>query len=97
MPPPRLDFSAKARKDLLRIAAYIAKHASPEVASRFVFGLEEQCHRLLMAPGMGTPYPGRMGIRKVATGNYKIIYRVIGTTILVLRIWDGRRGSEPRL
>ena len=97
MVPPRLDFSARARKDLHHIAAYIARHATPEVASRFVFSLEEQCYRLLVAPGMGAPYPGRIGIKKVASGNYKIIYRVMGTTVLVLRVWDGRRGSEPQL
>jgi plasmid stabilization system protein ParE len=90
----QLDFSPRARIDLLRIAAYIASEASPEVAARFISNLEEYCRRIVLAPGMGTPYPGRLGVRKVAVENYKIIYRVLETHILILRVWDARRGRE---
>jgi plasmid stabilization system protein ParE len=92
----RLEFSRRARADLQQIAAYIAAHAGREVAGRFILDLENECLRLLVAPGMGKPYPFRPGIRKLNLGNYKIIYRANDLSVLILRIWDGRRGTEPK-
>jgi plasmid stabilization system protein ParE len=96
MPVRRLDFSVKARTDFQAIAAYIAREATPQIAARFVLGMEKQCSRLLLAPGMGAPYPNRPGVRKLNAGSYKIIYRPTETGVLILRVWDGRRGAEAR-
>ena len=95
--PLRLEISRLARSDFRRIAAYLSKEAGHEVAARFVLHLENRCREIPPAPGMGTPYPGRSGVRKVIEGNYKIIYRTTDSAIIILRIWDGRRGSEARL
>ncbi len=46
---------------------------------------------------MGAPYRGRPQFRKVNEGPYKIFYRAFPQKIVILRIWDGRRGSDPKL
>ena len=37
----------------------------------------------------------QLGIRKLNEGTYKIFYRTTPTYVVILRIWDGRRGHDP--
>jgi len=46
---------------------------------------------------MGAPYLDRVGIRKINEGAYKILYHATKTHVVILRIWDGRRGHDPHL
>ncbi len=46
---------------------------------------------------MGKPYGRKSGIRKINEGPDKIFYRVTDSEIIILRLWDGRRGTEPYL
>jgi plasmid stabilization system protein ParE len=57
----------------------------------------QRCRVAIDAPGAGVPFPTRDGVRKLLEGPYQIYYEVEEGGIVILRIWDGRRGSELRL
>jgi plasmid stabilization system protein ParE len=94
--PLDFEISDRAIKDIEAISVYIAKQNRDSlVAERFALRLLDRCFQLKDAPKMGTPYLERPGFRKVNEGAYKIIYQITNTHIVVLRIWDGRRGQAP--
>jgi len=91
-----LEIRPRAQGDLRSIVLYIAKRNSDfVVAQRFGQRLLDRCEDLLKAPGMGSLYEARPGVRKLGEGAYKIFYRVTNSKVIVLRIWDGRREKDP--
>jgi plasmid stabilization system protein ParE len=96
MTPLKLVFHPRARRDLRSIAQYITLRERDRLpADRLMQRIFERCAALARAPGMGSRYVARPGVRKLVEGNYKIFYRADETTIVILRVWDGRRGSGP--
>jgi plasmid stabilization system protein ParE len=94
----RLKIQDPALKDLARITGYIARQNKDwTVARRFGRRLVERCIELRNAPGAGAPSAFGPEVRKINEGAYKIYYRVENGRVSILRIWDGRRGIEPRL
>jgi plasmid stabilization system protein ParE len=94
----KFEIRARALRDLRAIALFIATQTGESLtAQRFAQRLLDQCARLADIPGMGTPYAPRSGIRKLNVGAHKIFYQVTSTKVIVLRIWDGRRGHDPFL
>jgi plasmid stabilization system protein ParE len=91
-----LEIRTRARRDLRSITLHIGERSGDFiVAQRFAQRLLDRCRDLLEAPGMGAPYERRPGVRKLNEGAYKIFYRATESKVIVLRIWDGRRGNEP--
>jgi len=96
--PLKLEIRTRAQRDLRAVVLYIAKQNGDfVVAERFGQRLLDRCAGLLLAPGKGTPYRPRSGIRKLNEGVYKIFYQVTKTHVVILRIWDGRRGHDPHI
>ena len=96
--PLDLKIRDRAISDLEKIAVYIAKRTRDSlVAEQFTRRLLDRCAKLIDAPKMGTPYLERPGLRKINEGAYKIFYQVTKTHVVILRIWDGRRGHDPKL
>jgi plasmid stabilization system protein ParE len=96
--PLRLKIRRRARQDVLDIIEYIAtRNGDYVVARQFAQRLLDRCYELTKAPGAGSPSALLSGMRKINEGAYKIYYRKDDGTIVILRIWDGRRGQEPRL
>jgi plasmid stabilization system protein ParE len=96
--PLLLKFRERARRDLLEIVDYIAaRNGDYEVARQFGRHLVERRDELRRAPGADSPSALLLGIRKINEGAYKIYYRKEDSKIVILRIWDGRRGRNPRL
>lgn len=92
----RLDIRERARRDLLEIIRFIAlRNQDFVLAERVGQRLLDRCEEIAKAPGMGTPYLPRAGVRKLNEGPYKIFYIVSATAVIVLRIWDGRRENNP--
>jgi plasmid stabilization system protein ParE len=85
--PPRLEFRPFAIRDLDRIVEYIARQNR----------LMDRCEGLLRAPGSGALAGIEPNVRKIVEGAYKIYYRREADKIVILRIWDGRRGTNPRI
>jgi plasmid stabilization system protein ParE len=93
-----LEISARARRDLRAIVLFIAKrNRDLTVAERFGQRLLDRYANLINAPKMGSPYLERTGVRKINEGAYKILYRVTDKKVIVMRIWDGRRGRDPKI
>jgi plasmid stabilization system protein ParE len=96
--PLKLEIRARAHGDLRAIVLYIAKQNGDFViAERFGMRLLDCCESLLSAPHKGTPYRPRPNIRKLNEGAYKIFYQVAKNLVVILRIWDGRRGHDPKV
>lgn len=87
----QVNFSPKARQDLLEIGDYIAKDNRAN-ARRFVGQLVAQCQRIGDAP-LG--YAGREdlapGLRMAALGRYVIFFRVIDDAVRIERVLHGAR------
>ncbi len=83
--PLRLAIRRRAERDILRIVDYVArKNRSPVEAQRLGTRLVASCERILTAPHMGAPSALAPDARKVNERQ-----------VIILRIWDGRRGSDP--
>ena len=93
----RLEFSSRAEHDLENILDYIAGEAGTETAWRCGLKIREKCLQICSAPGMGKRHPIYPKIRKINVGSYKIFYREEQDHIIIHRIWDGRRDSQPNL
>jgi len=80
-------------RDLEAIARYISHLNSPEVAARFGTQLVEKSlslssfpERGRMVPEVGEPY------REIIFRSYRIVYRLRGNTVEVIRFWHAARG-----
>jgi len=93
----RLEFSSRAESDLEAIMDYLAQEAGPETALRYGQKIREECCKVCAAPGMGKRHPIHFRIRKIIVGPHKIFYREDPGRIVIHRIWDGRRGTNPKL
>jgi plasmid stabilization system protein ParE len=93
-----IEVSQLARRDLRAILLYIARqNGDLIIASRLEQKFAERFTRLARAPGSGAPHHGKLGVRKIVEGPYRIYYRPGESTLVILRIWDGRRGHDPLL
>jgi plasmid stabilization system protein ParE len=92
-----LYYSQSFRRDIARLTGYLTKAAGEQTANAFAIRLKTRCEGLPHAPGKGTPYGRRQDVCKINEGPYKIFYRVTDSEIVILRLWDGRRGTEPYL
>ena len=88
----RLRWTARARKDLLEIAGYIARD-DPAAARRWVERLRDRARRAAELPMSGRVVPeiGRPDIREVFVRNYRIVYRVLEVEVHVLTVFEGHR------
>jgi plasmid stabilization system protein ParE len=95
--PLKLYYSRSFGRDIVRLTRYISDARDPQTATAVTIRLKARCEALLFAPRMGAPYSRLPGIRKINEGPYKIFYRVTEDQVIILRLWDGRRGTEPKL
>jgi len=92
----KLEIRTRAQRDIRAIVLYIAKQNGDFViAERFGQHLVDRCESLLSAPSKGTPHMPQTRLRKLNDGAYKIFYQITKTHVVILRIWDGRRGRDP--
>lgn len=91
-----------AVRDLEDIDDYISEHDSSERADYVLSMIEEQLLNLADLPARGT-YPkelASLGIREyreVFFKPYRIIYRIVGNSIYVYIVADGRRDMQALL
>ena len=91
----RVEFTDKARHDLLAIADYIAQF-DPYRALTFTRELRHKCNGLAEFPERFplTQRYASKGVRQRVHGNYLIFYRIESDKIIVLHIIHGARGVE---
>jgi toxin ParE1/3/4 len=88
----RVDVSARARRDLEAIAAYIARddHAAAEA---WITRLHEVAELASVHPSAGRRVPewDDRAVREVYLRTYRVIYRVEKKRIVILRVIEGHR------
>ncbi len=82
--------------DLEEITTYLAKRASPEVASRIGNELIDRTLELGKNPFVGQKVRRRRGARKILRYSYRIYYDVNESerVVEVLRVWHGARDPK---
>jgi toxin ParE1/3/4 len=91
-----------AARDMEEIDRYICTHDSPSKTDQVLDQIEMALASLTQSPNRGA-YPKELlelGIREyrqIFFNPYRIIYRVLGHTVYVLLIADGRRDLQELL
>ncbi|MBU1207654.1 MAG: type II toxin-antitoxin system RelE/ParE family toxin [Proteobacteria bacterium] len=90
----RVDITEAAEADVAEIWEYIAQD-KPDAATAFVLRLEEQIRTLERFPErsplvtenelLGTAY------RHLLHGNYRTIFKIVGSRVIILRVLHGAR------
>ncbi len=92
-------FRPRARRDLIALYRYIAKHSGLRIAGNYIFRVEKHCLSLASFPERGTAIPGRapslrtMGFER----RVSILFRVGDERVEILRILYGGRDIGPQL
>lgn len=97
----RVLWAEAAARDLNEIVAYVAAD-SPANAERVLLKIEKRAASLADSPERGRVVPelSRFGMRawrELVVRPYRLIYRIDGSSVLVLVIFDGRRDIEDVL
>jgi plasmid stabilization system protein ParE len=96
--PLRLSFSSQAEAEFYEIVEYIARASGDWTRAELVGEqILKRCESAVVAPGSGSLYRKFEGVRKLNEGPYKLFYRADAEGVMILSIWDGRRGSDPKL
>lgn len=93
----RYVLSLRARRDIDEIWDFIARD-NPDAATRFTARLGENLGLLTRAPLMGRSAESLgQGFRRLAVGNYLVLYRTTEDHIEILRVLHGARDIESLL
>lgn len=90
----KIVWSAKARKDLLRILEYYFLRNGNILFSRKLYKKIKTDVNLLKMQGFLGRTTDYENIRVIAIWDYLIFYEVFPDTILITNIWDTRRNPE---
>lgn len=87
-------FAPQAGRDLESAVRYVARHAGAQVAERFGLQLLEKALSLARLPERGRIVP-ELGppFREIIYRSYRIVYRVSGSRVEVIRFWHAARGA----
>lgn len=94
--------TAGAEQDLAGIAAFLADREGPALAERMLDSLLDAATMLARFPEQGS-HPQELialGIREyrqIVVAPYRMIYRILGKTIFIYLIADGRRDFRSLL
>ena len=95
-----LQFLPAAVEDLDKIADYYLQLNGADSAERITDQILETVEHLERYPHLGSLHPdpvlASMEYRRIVSGNYVCVYRVIGDTVVIYRIVNGRT-DYPRL
>jgi plasmid stabilization system protein ParE len=94
MDPFTVVFAPQAERDLEAITLYLARNAEAQVAERFGNRLIDRALTLASLPNRGRVVPevGDPTIREIFFKSYRIIYRIRGEQVEVVRFWHAARG-----
>lgn len=94
--------SEDAERDIEDIYRYIAENDAPGKAERVLIALEARCRGLSESPERGNVPKELVALgiteyRETRFKPYRIIYRVMGSTVVVYCVLDGRRDMQSLL
>lgn len=88
-------FVPRAREDLRLAVRFIARQSRPEIAERIGLTLIEKALSLSRFPERGRVVPELkdLAVREIFFKSYRIVYRIRGQSVEVLRFWHAARGT----
>lgn len=91
-PKLRLEWTLRAREDLVSIADYIARD-SPKAAELWVAKLVAAAESCVDTPGVGRRVPElkRADLLELIVGNYRLVFRATDRYVQVLTVFEGHR------
>ncbi len=91
-----LRWTDRARRDLCDIRDYISRRES-EAASRFVEAILRRSVILEEQPRLGRRVPelNNDDIRELIHGNYRIVYKLAGSEVHILTVFEGHMLLDP--
>jgi addiction module RelE/StbE family toxin len=97
----RVEWTEVARRDLEEIVDHVSKDR-PVAALRLLDLIEEKASSLSSLPLRGRlpPELGRFEVRhyrELVIPPYRLIYRLLGDSVFILGVFDGRRNLEDLL
>jgi toxin ParE1/3/4 len=101
-----MDFSIlilpEAEDDIIDIYNYVTNHDSSGSADKLLDSLEMKCASLNSAPERGHSVPeleriNATGFREIHFKPYRIIYQIVGDSIFIHAVLDGRRDLRELL
>jgi len=97
----KLEILAPARSEMHEIARLHLELVGPVSARMITDKIKHSLENLTTHPHMGATFPDselkREGYRKLICGNYLYVYRLIGETVFVYHIIDGRTNYQRLL
>ncbi len=97
----RVEWAAAARHDLISILDYLSQR-EPEAAASALERLEKRAAALEVSPRRGRVVPELLRLqirdyREIIVSPYRLLYRVKGSRVGVLGVFDARRNLEDIL
>lgn len=88
----RVVWTPLARTDALEYAALIAAD-NPHAAAQWLEAATAKAEQLGRFPALGRVVPefGRNELREVFVGTHRMVYRAVGKTVQIIRLWHGSR------
>ena len=88
-------FVPRARDDLRSIVQFIARRNSSEIAERIGMDLITKALSLSTFPERGRIVPELKNpqVREIFYKTYRIVFRIQGQTVEVIRFWHAARGT----
>lgn len=88
-------FVPRSRADLKDAIRYVSIHSSPEIAERLGFQLIDKALTLASFPERGRMVPElkNPAVREIFFKTYRIVYRIRGQSVEVIRFWHAARGT----
>lgn len=92
----KLRWSDRARQDLKEIGRFIARD-SRDTARKWVSRLRRRAINAAAMPQAARVVPGfgKLDIREVLLGNYRIVCQTTGKTVTILTVFEGDRLLHP--
>ncbi|HEY1172024.1 MAG TPA: type II toxin-antitoxin system RelE/ParE family toxin [Verrucomicrobiae bacterium] len=86
-------FSPQAVRDIESIVRHIALQASPQIAEAFGVKLVGKALSLEALPLRGRVVPEvGMPFREIIFRSYRIVFRIVGERVEIVRFWHAARG-----
>ena len=94
----KVEWSKHALKEIRRIFSWLESEAGGKTARRIVKALYNHADILATNPRIGQREELLDGLpvefRRLVDGNYKIVYTIDGTIVVIVDVWDCRRNPS---
>jgi len=93
----KVEWSIEARLDLIDILEfYITRNKSALYSKKLKSKINKSIRLITKNPLIGF-HSQIASVRALITGDYQIIYEILGSLIIIIMIWDCRRDPEDKI